>query len=133
LAIIDPNSEVLQISEIPQQPRKLTQAVIQVVDMLDLYHAELARILHLQCSDIGQLANAQSLLIPASEAWNRACDFVFFYQLLYRHQKANGVAMRHWLRRLHSRFSQTPHLMLVDENRLFELVEYLDSTDNIND
>jgi len=107
--------------------------VIQVVDMLDLYHAELARILHLQCSDIGRLANAQTLLIPASEAWGRACDFVHFYQLLYQHQQANGVAMRHWLRRLHPRFAQTPHLMLIDENRLHELVDYLDSTDNIND
>ncbi|MCP4076847.1 MAG: hypothetical protein GY744_11775 [Gammaproteobacteria bacterium] len=133
MAKLSQTLEVLQIPDIPTQPRKLTQAVIQVVDMLDLYHAELARILHLQCSDIGRLANAQTLLIPASEPWNRACEFVFFYQLLYQHQKANGVTMRHWLRRFHPRFSQTPHLMLVDENRLPELVEYLDSTDNIND
>ena len=116
---------ILEIPEIPSDARKLTQAVIQAVDMLDLYQAELARILHLQCADIGQLANAQKLLVPDTEAWDKACNFIRFYQLLYQKQQANGVAMRHWLRRKHEVFEQTPHLMLVDEGRLTDLISYL--------
>ena len=95
--------------------------------MLDLYQAELARILHLQCSDIGQLANAQKLLVTDTEAWVKARNFVYFYQLLYQKQQANGVAMRHWLRRRHETFEQTPHLMLVDEGRLTDLISHLES------
>jgi hypothetical protein len=119
---------VVEISEIPQDARKLTQAVIQVVDMLDLYQAELARILHLQCSDIGLLANAQELLVPGSEAWDLAGQFVRFYRLLYRHRQADGIAMRHWLRRRHDAFGETPHLLLVDEDRLDDLIEYLQTS-----
>jgi hypothetical protein len=33
--------------------------------------------------------------------------------------------MRHWLRRVNSQFQQTPHLMLVDEDRLMELINFL--------
>lgn len=119
------NTDTLEIADIPQDARKLTQAVIQVVDMLDLYQAELARILHLQCADIGQLANAQVLLSPGTEAWDRAQNFILFYQLLYQKQQADGVAMRHWLRRQHPVFGQTPHLMLVDEDKLSEVICYL--------
>ena len=119
---------VVEISEIPQDARKLTQAVIQVVDMLDLYQAELARILHLQCSDIGLLANAQELLVPGSEAWDLAGQFVKFYRLLYQHRQADGIAMRHWLRRRHDAFGETPHLLLVDEDRLDDLIEYLQTS-----
>lgn len=116
---------ILEIPEIPSDARKLTQAVIQVVDMLDLYQAELARILHLQCADIGQLANAQKLLIVDTQAWDLACKFIHFYQLLYLYKNADGVAMRHWLRRRNKTFEQTPHLMLVDEDRLTDLISSL--------
>ncbi len=119
------SQQILEIAEIPDQARELTQAVIQVVDMLDLYQAELARILHLQCSDIGRLANAQSVLEKGTTSWNCAIEFIQLYQLMYQRLQADGVAMRHWLRRHHEEFNQTPHLMLVDEGRLSELVHYL--------
>jgi hypothetical protein len=93
--------------------------------MLDLYQAELARILHLQCTDIGRLANGQALLQPGTTAWEQARDFIKFYGFLYEHHAANGVAMRNWLRRRHKAFGQTPHLMLVDEYRLQELIGHL--------
>ena len=124
---------ILEIPEIPTDARKLTQAVIQVVDMLDLYQAELARILHLQCSDIGQLANAQKPLVAGSDAWDKARNFIYFYQLLYKKHQANGVSMRHWLRRRHDSFDQTPHLMLVDDDRLMDLILYLKSSLQVND
>ena len=123
---------ILEIPEIPADARKLSQAVIQVIDMLDLYQAELARILHLQCSDIGQLANAQKLLVEGTVAWDQARNFIYFYQLLYQTQQANGVAMRHWLRRRHEAFELTPHLMLVDEDRLIDLIAYLQSSCKVN-
>ena len=120
------HDEVIQIKHIGSDARKLTQAVIQVVDMLDLYQAELARILHLQCSDIGLFAQGKSLLKPGTEAWYLAAKFIQFYRLLYRQFNADGVLMRHWLRRRHVEFAKTPHLLLVDDDRLSELIRFLD-------
>lgn len=37
--------------------------------------------------------------------------------------------MRHWLRRMNPQFQQTPHLMLVDEGRLMELIGFLQTGD----
>jgi hypothetical protein len=115
----------IEISAPSDDPRQRTQAVLQVIDMLDLYQAELARILGLQCGDIGQLANAQKLLQADSTAWVQAERLIRFYRLLYVHTNGDGVAMRHWLRRMNSQFQQTPHLMLVDEDRLMELINFL--------
>jgi hypothetical protein len=116
---------VLEIDAPSDDPRQRSQAVVQVIDMLDLYQAELARILGLQCSDIGELVNAQKLLQPESAAWKQAERLIIFYRLLYLYKKGDGVAMRHWLRRMNPHFKQTPHLMLVDENRLLELIDSL--------
>lgn len=44
---------VYQIAERIDAPRRLSQAVLQVVDMPGLYQAELARILRLKSGDIG--------------------------------------------------------------------------------
>ena len=118
---------VLNIPVVSDDARRLAQSVIQVVAMLDLYQAELARILHLQCPDIGRLTNGQALLEPGTVAWSQAVKLVHFYQLLYQRFDANGVAMRNWLRRQHASFGQTPHLMLVDEGRLQALIECLQS------
>ncbi len=120
----------IEISKIPTDPRKLSQAVIQVIDMLDLYQAELARILHLQCADIARLANAQTVLEQNTASWQSANEFIEFYQLLYKKHQADGVAMRHWLRRYHDDFNQTPHLMIVDEGRLSDLVKFLNCSMN---
>lgn len=95
--------------------------------MLDLYQAEVARILHLQCADISRLAQGQEILKHGSSAWIVAQDFVRFYQLLHRYHAGQGVPMRNWLRRQHNDFSRTPHLMLVDDNRLQALIQWLES------
>lgn len=67
--------QVIEINTDTKNQRKLTQAVLQIIQILDLLHAELARILHLQCPDIGLMANAKIYwsqsqnLIPGSEIY----------------------------------------------------------------
>lgn len=118
----------LAIKQISSDPRKRTQQLTQALEMLDLYQAELARILHLRCADIAHLCNAQTLLDSTTPAWYRARQFLRLYQLLHQKFRGEGVQMRHWIRRHHEHFDQTPHLMLVDEGRLDELVDWLQQT-----
>jgi len=40
--------------------------------------------------------------------------------------QGDGVAMRHWLRVENKTLQGTPHLLMVDENRLAELVDYVE-------
>ena len=116
---------VFEILPDSSKPRQLTQSVLQITAMLDMYQAELARVLQLQCSDIGELSAAQRCLDRDSPAWEQAQLFVRFYQLLYNRMSGDGVAMRHWLRRQHAVLGNTPHLLIVDEGRLAEVVSYL--------
>lgn len=44
--------------------------------MLALYHAELARAVHLRCDDIGELTSAKSFLSENSTAWEQALLFL---------------------------------------------------------
>ncbi len=119
---------VFEIQVNSTEPRKLTQSVLQVIAMLDMYQAELARVLRLQCADIGELSSAQRCLERDSPAWEQARLFVRFYQLLYDRFNGDGVAMRHWLHRQHAVLGSTPHLLIVDENRLAEVVGYLENS-----
>ena len=120
---------VFEIQLDTTEPRQLTQSVLQVIALLDMYQAELARVLQLQCSDIGELSAAQRCLDPGSPSWDQAQLFVRFYQLLYGRMNADGVAMRHWLRKHHPVLGNTPHLLIVDEGRLAEVVSHLEHTD----
>jgi len=117
---------VYQIAENFDDPRRLTQAVLQIVEMLGLYQAELARILRLKCGDIGQLAAARQSLEPATPAWAQALLLVRCYRSLYELQQGDGVAMRHWLRVPDAMLGGVPHLLLVDEGRLAEVVASLE-------
>ena len=63
---------VFEIKTAVDDPRSLPLSVLQIIALLDLYQAELARILHLRCSDIGELAAAQRYLEPDTEAWGLA-------------------------------------------------------------
>ena len=117
---------VFKITDDISDPRRLTQSVLQVIDLLDMYQAELARILSLQCRDIGELAAAQHCLVTGTGAWEQAQLFVQFYRLLYDRMCGDGVAMRHWLRVENAALGGVPHLMIVDENRLADVVSYLE-------
>ncbi|MBT8118024.1 MAG: hypothetical protein KJO66_09335 [Gammaproteobacteria bacterium] len=117
---------VFEIASIPGEPRRLTQTVLQITAMLDLYQAELARVLGIQCGDIGQLASGRQCLQPDSNAWDRATQFVHFYQLLFRRMAGDGVAMRHWLRIEDRQLEAVPHRLIVDEDRLGDVVACLE-------
>ena len=111
-----------------QDPRKLSQAVIQIIDSLHMFQAELARILKLQCADIGLLSSGQNCLQPDTIAWQQALLFVRLYQALYKKFEGDRVAMIHWLRAEHKSFDLSPHLLIVDENRLNEIVLFLENS-----
>ena len=117
---------VFEITAGDQDPRSLSQAVLQIIALLDLFHAELARVLHLRCGDIGELASARHCLEPDTEAWEQALLFVRFYRALYTSMDGDGVAMRHWLRVEHAALGGVPHRLIVDEDRLQEVVMYLE-------
>jgi hypothetical protein len=117
---------VYQIAERFEAPRRLTQAVLQIVDMLGLYQAELARILRLKCADIGRLAAAQQSLEPATPAWEQALLLVRCYRALYIIKDGDGVAMRHWLRVPDVMLGGVPHLLIVDDGRLADVVAFLE-------
>lgn len=97
--------------------------------MLDLYQAELARVLHLKCGDIGELASARRSLVTGTESWKQALLLVQFYRLLYDRMNGDGIAMRHWLRVENTALGAVPHLMIVDDDRLMDVVSYLESAE----
>jgi len=124
----DPDQLLFQIPQHIDDPRRLTQAVLQIVDLLDLFRAELARILHLKCGDIGELAAARRCLEPGTDAWEQAQLLVRCYRALFEHMHGDGVAMRHWLRVEQPGLGGVPHLLLVDDGRLRTLVDYLENS-----
>jgi hypothetical protein len=119
---------VFEISSASDDPRRLTQAVTQITTFLDLYHAELARILGVKCADIGQLTSGSRCLEAGSMAWRQACLYVRLYQALFIRSAGDGVAMRHWLRVANRELGGIPQLLIVDEGRLADVVAYLERT-----
>lgn len=120
------NQSVFNI-EPTDDPAKLTQAVIQVIDCLNMYQAELAGVLGLQCCDIGELSSAKRCLLPGTEEWERALLFVRLYKMLYVVYDGDGAAMNHWMRSEHSTLKRTPHLLIVDDDKLEDVVEFLET------
>ena len=112
-----------------QDSRQLTQAVLQITQMLGMYQAELARVLGLQCSDVGAMASANRVLPEGSPEWVKAKRVVTLYERLYRLFAGDAVAMYHWLRARHASLSDTPLLLMVDEGRLDEVIAWFDSAD----
>ena len=78
--------------------KTLMQRVIFITAQLGMYHAELARVLHLRCADFGQLTSGQTLLSPDTRAWQQAEDFVEFYEMMEAFFSGDEVAMYHCLR-----------------------------------
>ncbi len=117
---------VLEIPSVSDDPRRLSQTVTQITTFLDLYNAELARILGVQCADIGRLTSGSRCLAPGTPEWKHACLYVRLYRALYRYKAGDGVAMRHWLRTDNRELGGTPHLLIVDQGRLAEVAAYLE-------
>ena len=116
---------LFQITDTGNDPARLTQAVLQIRDMLDLYNAELARILSLQCADIGQLGTARFYLAEDSPAWRQALLLRSSFQMLYDWYDGDGVAMNHWLRKSHAELKPSPLLLMVDHSGLQRVHDYL--------
>jgi hypothetical protein len=53
---------VFQITASVDDPRTLTQVVLQVTTMLDMLQAELARVLQVNCGDIGLLSSGRRVI-----------------------------------------------------------------------
>ena len=116
---------VFRIEDPYHSERRISQSVIQVIELLGMYHAELARILGQQCGDIGQLSSGQACIRKDSEAWQRAVLFIDTYHLLLDVFDADSVAMYHWMRAYNSELDGTPHFLIVDDGELQSIYDYL--------
>ena len=103
---------------------KLTQSVLQVTDMLGMYQAELARILHLTCPVVGNLANGRQTLIPDTVPWRQAELFVSLYDRLHSRFEGDEVAIYHCLRVHNSVLNGIPLQLLVDELQLEHVLKH---------
>ncbi|HEX19600.1 MAG TPA: hypothetical protein ENG78_02105 [Acidiferrobacteraceae bacterium] len=108
-----------------RSPEQLTRAVLQVSEMLGMYRAELARVLGLQCGDIGTLLNDKQYLKPDTEAWQQARSFIDFYQILYKRMDGKEPEICHWLRSDNADLKGVPLLLMVDDGQLPRVRQYL--------
>ena len=111
-----------------ESPQQLTQAVLQVITLLGMYQAELARILGLQCADIGAMASAQRVIDINSGAGERAILLVKFFNLLYDRCSGDEAMMCHWLRRYDKDLSGSPFYLIVDEHKLENVIAFMEAT-----
>lgn len=116
-----------KISEPIKNSQHLTQAVLQICSMLGMYQAELARILGLQCSDIGELSSARQYLETDSDAERQACLLVRFFNLLFDRFHGDEVKVCNWFRRHSDELSGIPFYLIVDENKLGQVLDFLEN------
>ena len=90
-----------------------------------MYHAELARILGQQCGDIGELTSGKSCIKIDTEAWSQAVLFINMYNQLFDYFEGDGVAMYHWMRAHNKHLNGTPHFLIVDDDKLQVINDYL--------
>ncbi len=105
-------------------PERLTPAVLQAAEMLGMYRAELARVLHLKCHDIGEFADIKKYLEPDSQAWRQALSFIRLYQTLFVHMQGDEAAIHHWLRAENKNLAGVPLLLIVDEDKLSQVLDF---------
>lgn len=117
--------DVTMAADTVMDPVQLSHKLIYSAHQLGMYNAELARVLHLQCPDIGQLISGQAHLTPGSHAWRQAVLFVHFCEILSDRLAGDEVAMFHWLRAENRVLGGVPHLLIVDEDRLQTVLDYL--------
>jgi len=116
---------LIKLSDVSASEKKLTQAVLQITQMLGIYHAELARILHVQCADIGALSDAQKMLQKKSEQWLQAEKYIELYEHLYYLYNGNEALINNWLRKKHQLLQAVPLYAMVDELRIDDVLEIL--------
>ena len=116
---------VFKIENATENERSLSQSVIQVIELLGMYHAELARILGQQCGDVGELTSGRCCIQRDSDAWSQASLFVKTYNLLFDYFNGDSVAMYHWMRAHNKELQGTPHFLIVDAGKLQIIHDYL--------
>ncbi len=116
---------LIKLSSVNQSEKQLTQAVLQITQMLGIYHAELARILHLQCADIGELNNANRTLLKNSTAWQQAEKYIELYERLYISKNGDEALINNWLRKQNSTLQGVPLYVMVDELRIDDVITIL--------
>lgn len=116
---------VFKINKPFESERKISQSVIQVIELLGMYNAELARILGQHCGDIGELTTGRRCIKQGSEAWHQAALFIETYNLLFDNFDGDSVAMYHWMRTYNKHLKGTPHFLMVDDNKLQTIHDYL--------
>ena len=116
---------VFRVNNSCESERELSQSVMQVTEMLGMYNAELARILGQQCGDIGKLSSGQSCLSKETQSWQQAVLLIETYNLLFDYFEGDGVAMYHWMRASNHLLDGTPHFMIVDDDKLATIHNYL--------
>ena len=116
---------VFKIEKPFESERKISQSVIQVIELLGMYHAELARILGQQCGDIGELSCGKRCIERDSEAWSQAKLFIETYHHLFDYFEGDSVAMYHWMRADNDRLNGIPHFLIVDDGQLQRIHDYL--------
>ncbi len=116
---------LITLAEASRNEKTLSQSVLQITQMLGLYHAELARILLLNCADVGELAAGNTCLVKNTPQWMQALKWVQLYERLYAHCRGEEVAMCHWLRRRHDALGDIPLYVMVDEGRIDEVLGLL--------
>lgn len=109
-------------------PQRLTPAVLQAAEMLGMYRAELARVLHVLCADIGEFAEIKKHLEPDTLSWRQAQLFIRLYQILYVQMQGNEAATHHWLRVDNKDLGGVPLLLIVDENKLPEVLDFCEQS-----
>ena len=76
----------------------LIASINYATDSLGLYRAELARILGLMCSDVGDSLQLDNLLNHNAETSMRAQRFVIFFSRLENLFNHDHIKMVHWFR-----------------------------------
>jgi len=113
---------IIKLSDVSYSEKALTQAVLQITQMLDIYHAELARILHLQCADIGELSNANNVISKNSVPWFEAEKYIELYECLYFSYDGNEALINNWLRKKNEKLQAIPLYLMVDELRIDDVL-----------
>ena len=103
----------------------LIAEINHTVDMLGVYRAELARILHLKCFDVSNPIMLEILLSDDVELERRARRFVQLYTLLEKQFSGDAAAMANWVRRENVLLETTPLLAMVDQDRTEDVIALL--------
>ena len=116
---------LIKLTEVNQSEKSLTQAILQISQMLGIYNAELASLLGLRCSDIADFSASKKTLRINTLVWKRGELLVSLFECLYAHCQGAEACMHNWLRREHAGLQATPLYLMVDEKKIESVFDAL--------